>query len=530
MSAMAKHIERKRKAVVVSLTCVLLSMAFIAIVFGGSNINPLNTNWVTSGGGDNFQHYLGWRFFRISPWINNFLFMQNLNYPVGTSVIVTDSNPLFCLIFKLFRNVLPQDFQFNGIWIVFTWGLNAFFTSLIAWRLTKETIFTLFASAMVTLNPVILQRAMIHDTLTAHWLILAAIWLLMNRKTRWNPIGWGILVGISMLIHIYFLPMVGFILLLQMICSLRDDGRFIKKVVPFAASIVSFLGTYFFFGYNHILPQSGSYGELSMNLNAFINPDGTGRLLQSRATLPLQYEGYNYWGVGLIFLSILSVFMIGKDSWRRWRILLIPCLGLFFLAVSNIFVWDKTVLFQFDLPKRVYEFLSIFRSSGRLAWPFFYFALFIAVFGLNRFGKRSMKAHYLIITCCVIAAVLQIADLSPYIRTAYERFHLQASTDEKTFRDPRWEMMAENADHLFITEGESKEKDLFALFAVDHELTFNKSANARGIQPIFGNDGIDIHEMLSSDDKPERSIFVILDGTIVDGAELIDGFLVYESE
>ena len=44
-----------------------------------------------------------------------------------------------------------------------------------------------------------------------------------------------------------------------------------------------------------------------MNLNAFINPDGNSSLLSDRPTFPLQYEGFNYWGLGLICLFLLSL-------------------------------------------------------------------------------------------------------------------------------------------------------------------------------------------------------------------------------
>ncbi len=44
--------------------CTILGLLFILVIFGAKNINPLNTDWVRFGGGDNFQHYIGWRFFR----------------------------------------------------------------------------------------------------------------------------------------------------------------------------------------------------------------------------------------------------------------------------------------------------------------------------------------------------------------------------------------------------------------------------------------------------------------------------------
>ena len=185
------------------------ALIFVLVVFGPANIDPLNTDWVTTGGGDNLQHYIGWRFFRNAPWSRQLLFDQELNYPVGTSVIVTDSNPLFCLVFKLLRSVLPAEFQFNGIWILSCYLLLAFFAVLILRQLSARPVICVLGAMLAVLNPVVLQRALIHDNLCAHWLILAAILLFLNRaQYRRNAVGWALLVLVTLLIHFYFIPMI----------------------------------------------------------------------------------------------------------------------------------------------------------------------------------------------------------------------------------------------------------------------------------------------------------------------------------
>ena len=160
--------NKERIGIIASL---LFTLMFVLLVFTAANIDPVNTQWVTEGGGDYLQHYLGWRFYRESPWTRHFLFMQNWNYPVGTSVIVTDSNPLFCLFFKLFDKVLPDVFQFNGIWILTSFLLNALFASLILTQITHNPWAVFAGTVIAVLNPVVLQRALIHDTLTAHFIL-----------------------------------------------------------------------------------------------------------------------------------------------------------------------------------------------------------------------------------------------------------------------------------------------------------------------------------------------------------------------
>ena len=189
----------KNKKYLSILTGCLVSLLFILTIFTPQNVDPLYTGWVRNGGGDNLQHYLGWRFFRNDGWNRFFLFMRNLNYPVGTSVIVTDSNPLFCLLLKPLNSVLPDEFQFNGIWIILSYLLIALFSGLIGWQLTHKVSFTLAGTIISILNPVVLQRALIHDTLTAHWLILAAVWLAVNFEKRRNLSGWFVLTEMALL-------------------------------------------------------------------------------------------------------------------------------------------------------------------------------------------------------------------------------------------------------------------------------------------------------------------------------------------
>ena len=147
--------SRVQELACISAGCIF-GFIFVLLVFSPGNIDPSNTDWVVNGGGDNLQHYLGWRFFRSSPWTRYVLFMRNWNYPVGSSVIVTDSNPLFCIIFKLLDSILPSHFQFNGIWILVSYLLLAFFAGLIGWRLSHHFLLTLKMIIILSGVPIML--------------------------------------------------------------------------------------------------------------------------------------------------------------------------------------------------------------------------------------------------------------------------------------------------------------------------------------------------------------------------------------
>ncbi len=481
--------------------CCLVSCIFAIVLVSPAVVDPYNTDWVNNGGGDYLQHYLGWRFFREAPWSRQFHFMRNLNYPVGTSVIVTDSNPLFCLIFKGLSPLISDDFQFNGIWLVFSYTLLGLFACLCAWKMTENPVFSFLTVGWVLVNPVILQRAMIHDTLTAHWLILAAILLLLERRQKWNPFGWGILVCLTMLIHAYFMPMIAWVLALQLLFDLQDRRRVVEIILPVIFFSLAFIGSYVFLGYRYIEGQSGSYGELSLNLNAFIDPDGTSLFLKDRVHFPLQYEGYNYWGLGLLILFPFSLCFLSRVGRKRLSAAFLPLILLILLAAGNEGTFDLIPLWNIELPEKLQTILSVFRSSGRLVWPLYYTAVFTALYSfrnLKRLGPFVMTA----------LMVLQWVDLTICVRDVYTRFRFPANVLHEV--DPSFDNFSEGKQALFVSDGASKEIDAFALYAVEHHMSFNRGTNARGIKPIYGGDVVDF-SLLTCETITPDSIYVFLD-------------------
>ena len=480
--------KKKQKFCVISAG--VFALIFVLLIFSPKNVVPTNTEWVINGGGDNLQHYLGWRFFRNSPWTRYLLFMKNLDAPVGTSVIVTDSNPMCCLIFKLFRNLLPESFQFNGIWILSSYLLLACITAVISWQLTQDIILTLSGTIIALFNPVVLQRSLIHENLTAHWLILTAVLLFLNEEKTWNILGWLLLTEITLLVHIYFVPMIAFVFCLQIIRMLVKRVSMYKIARLCFVFIAALIAGYFVFGYSFIQSQSGSYGELSMNLNAFINPDGVSSLLPSREILPLQYEGFNYPGIGMLLLCAAGLVLGGRDEIKKIIPYIIPTILLILLAVSNDAYFDSRLVYHFDLPDRLHSMLSVFRSSGRLVWPVYYLVLFSALF----FFSRSSLSKKYICMLAVICALLQAADLHDYWLSAAERFRDPSNiiADIPAELD---DLIPENNKYLYVSDGDSKTIDALALYAADRHLSYNHMANARAIKPVFGGDKIDMKKL-----------------------------------
>lgn len=85
------------------------AIAFIAI-YGVKILNPTYVDWLL-GWGDLSQHYLGWELFRMGDWKFPLGLTDMAAYPLETSVIFTDSIPIFALFLKYLKTYFLRTFN-----------------------------------------------------------------------------------------------------------------------------------------------------------------------------------------------------------------------------------------------------------------------------------------------------------------------------------------------------------------------------------------------------------------------------------
>ena len=158
---------------------VILSLAVFLFLYGIHVIDVTNTDWLMAGG-DLSQHYLGWQFFRFAPWQFQIGMMNTIAYPYSESVIFTDSIPLFCVMFKLFRGILPKEFQFFGLWGVFCFVLQGILAMRILGNYLQRKSEICLGTAFFLLTPVFIDRMYWHSALAAHFVILFSILLFIE--------------------------------------------------------------------------------------------------------------------------------------------------------------------------------------------------------------------------------------------------------------------------------------------------------------------------------------------------------------
>lgn len=196
------------------LSAAALGMITFICIYGIRVLNVTYDAWLLNGG-DLSQHYLGWCFFRNSDWFFPVGLMNTIAYPNRVSVIFTDSIPLLAVIFKGLRALLPETFQYFGIWGILCFGLQGAFGALILRHYLKDEITAIIGSLFFVIAPIVIYRMFMHSALGGQWLLLFAFWLGLERD-KFSPVKkvilWSILGFLCGSIHLYFVPMCGLIM------------------------------------------------------------------------------------------------------------------------------------------------------------------------------------------------------------------------------------------------------------------------------------------------------------------------------
>ena len=226
------------------LTGALLGVLVFLAVYGVRVLDPTSVEWILNSlSPDPIQHYLGWELFRRSPVHLPYIGANyNAVYPFRTSVLFTDSLPLAALFFKLLGGILPTRFQYFGWWGLLCYALQGGLAQAVIARIagvqptfgrddkgkaaiaiimspgqTAKLWGSVLGAGVLVLFPALTIRMFAHTALAANWLVLLALYLWLRSDelmptTRRACLIWG---GMGLLcagIHLYYLPMVGLVL------------------------------------------------------------------------------------------------------------------------------------------------------------------------------------------------------------------------------------------------------------------------------------------------------------------------------
>lgn len=423
--------------------------------------------------------------------------VATLGYPLGEPIAYLDSIPLVALLFWPFRHILPETFQYLGLWFAVCSVLQFYFGYRVSRHLTNnDTLSSVIGGLLFMMAPPFAWRALGHFALASHWLIVAALefYLAASARISRSRMAGGVAIcfvagGINPYITLLSLMLIGAGYLRSIVLAARVGETSsaakvsaIGIIISVAAAVVALWAFGFIIvGGGAKAYAGGGYGYYSMNLLAPIDPfDYPALLLKKQPSFPGQYEGYNYLGLGVIVLLAAAIvrspravtgYFLANDAVFARVVVIVSTL----LALSLKMTAAEKVFFDMAPPPFIYDLLSAFRASGRLFWAAFYLILagtigatFIA------FGKRTA----LVLT---VALLIQSAD----VRGLYSNIHTyrsQQSANDLT-KSAVWQTMARAHKNLVVirpwqcdgnkTPGGYNAYWIFGRLAAENKMTMN---------------------------------------------------------
>ncbi|RON20215.1 hypothetical protein BK660_14200 [Pseudomonas brassicacearum] len=405
------------KRLPLNLLPLLIGVVAFFIVVGPRALNPQNIAWL--GNGDPATHYLGWVFFRQSPWSFPVGLNPSYGLELGNGIIFSDSNPLLALLFKPFASLLPTPFQYFGLWFLACFVLQAWFAWKLVGLVSSHVGIRAVGTALFLFVPPMIMRLPFHLSLGGQFLVLASLYLGLHPNLCRRRLAWGALLAAAALIHAYFLAMVAAIWIADLM-----TGFFKKKLTLRSAAIeliglfalVSFCcwqAGYFSVGSGAV---SDGFGLYSMNLLSLVDPGNwAGQWSYVLKDLPGvqglgDVEGFLFLGLGLIMLGLCALvgLLRGNTGFaqrlRQRPILLAALLGLSLFAISS-HVTLGSLEWTFALPQWVISVANIFRASGRMFWPVYYAMIFAIIFLVIRANTPRTAVSLL-----SLALLIQVLD------------------------------------------------------------------------------------------------------------------------
>ena len=439
-----------RSIAIANIPTFLGLIACVAVP-GVQFLDPTNIAWIR---GDAAAGYLGWAFYRSTGWSLPVGLNFDYGLELGSSIVYSDSVPLFAVLFKILDPVLPAAFQYFGIWILLCLVGMAHAAWLLLGLRTHDVVLRSLGTAFFVLSPVMLWRlhpAVMHVSLVAQFLLVLSLWLVFKQKSKAHWQLWALLAVVATAIHAYFLPAI----FLALFADLADRYRSGEAQVPEIAraavtSVVATLVTAWLLGYTAVdgAVSAWGYGYFQIAPLTLVDPDhdnygSWSRVLPDIADTVGRHEGFGYLGLGLLALSLVAVVLARhhRDSIlsraRQHRFFILVAIILTLFATTHVIVLGDRTL-TVPVPSQFVDVAQTFRASARMFWlPYYMIVFAIFAITIKGLGKRvGMIALSL-------ALVVQVIDTSHGWQPIRSALTIEPSPQwVSTLQDDFWDQAA----------------------------------------------------------------------------------------
>ena len=502
-------------------------------IYGIAPLAPTNVKFLyDTVDQDMMSHQLGFDFYRNDSWGHPIGQTNSYPYPVESSVINSDSIPVFAIFFKLLSPVLPSFFQYFGIWILLCFVLQGLYAALLLKEFKVDFLPAMAAVPFFICNVPLLTRCFHHCALAGQWIILLAFLLLVRQKrysVKRLALYWSMLCGFSVLVHGYLFFMTGFLMTLGCLYRFIREKNIVRELIVFFSSVAAFFICYYegggFSVHTNVLVQG--LGVYTFDALDLVNPIFSSFLPQIPVIITT--ESTIYLGLGVFVLIVVSVMLmitnksLLNDKLKAYRFDMIflifsavLCI-LLSMGVRGSFASHTVYDLRPYLSEKLAIALSGLRSTARFIWPLWYLGLFFVLVSICRFMRNPRLTVLLLLSCFL----LQYADIVKESAGGRVRT-IQTGYDSILF-DNFDGVFSEDAKH-FCEIGAAMIID-GAILAAKNNMTYNSSKVGRGPK---NNRQIDT-DTFNSGVFRDDTVYVIPDTCLnyLEPVELPEDFRVY---
>lgn len=502
---------------------VAIGVVFFLYIFGYQPLNVYSHEWL--GGGDALQNYLGWQLFRQAPWSFPVIGMSpGYGMDVGSAIVFSDSNPLLAVFFKALSPMLPETFQYFGLWLLACCVLQSYFLWKIISLFTDSSAIKFFSVVLMMFNPAWINRIG-HINLMGHFLVIAAIYLVLSNNAKRSAMKWSVLMMVAFAVHFYLAMMVSMIWGANVFSRLVTRNSSVKIALKESVIVLSLsVLTMYVLGYFTVgsVAKSGEFGIYHNNLLSFLVSNGWSHFFNVKAFGSSNFESLNFWGTGVLMLlitgsvGIIKIFKSAKLSAVTLTFWL--CLPVFLIiATTNVITFGR-YQFVIELPYQVVNALSVVRASARFFWPVTYCAMVLILAGvLKAFSQR------IALTVIALSAVLQVYDTAHGY--SKDRFYFY-NTPPATFTlvNKFWSQDVKDYSAIRYVPFQNKNKPWYqlAFIAEKNKIATDAVYLARFSDVTMGEMNRKILSDLALGEYDPKTVYVIRDD-LVDKVSLRDG-------
>ena len=396
------------------LAAAIVGFAWFLRIGAWHTLDVTNLDWLLRG--DWAQHLLGWLMFRNEPWRFPIGTLSDALYPVGATTGYMDANPIVSTLLKPFSAILPSDFQFIGPWLALCFTLQGYMGAKLTALMTDRPVHQWLGGCLFAMSPVLVWRVG-HDTLCAHWIILALllIGLRPNADARSARRGLTLCVGLVLLasgIHPYLAAM-AWVLTMAFAVRLAIERRHVALAGLgwwAAGCTLAMLATFVLFGYVGRAGLGGpGAGEIASDLLALVNPMGMSHLLP-RLAGPFEAEGFAFLGLGGLIACVIGVIVIIQrrilPGTQGLPVVVASVLLALFACAPVIRAGGHPLITMQRAFALLAPVVAPFRSTGRFIWPLHYVVLAGGVWGCVRVFPARRHAATALLACILVVQAL----------------------------------------------------------------------------------------------------------------------------